>query len=705
MKIFHKAAGLYLLAGVHIAGITATPTLNTYTRQFCFTRYTTSSVSSISTTTDTNTIHSLTISTYHPANVITITPQPTTITSISISVATSTKFEGPTQTVTSNSISTVTVIQTTTVSETTNLGPIETVTISQSTLTVPTSPGFIPLASDPAVIAAGGAESDAVDTGTHKELKDRREVNVQRTTIVNVFSTANININNNNNKPKTTTRKNHLYKNSPRDSDSIPEELVDPDDPAPERRATNVQVHKTTNVAVNINGTPVTKSISIPHFPHWPPRARDAIPDDPAPERRATNVQVHKTTNVAYNLNGTPVSSIKFPFPHWPPRDSIPEELVDPAVPVPERRATNVQKTTNVFKTTNVAVNINGTPVTKSIKFPHWPPRDSIPEELVDPAAPAAEPRANNVQRATNVQVHKTTNIAYNLNGTPVSSISIPHFPHWPPRDSIPEPEPVDTPSLQPRDPDSSTPQPRDLDPIPNDEVKPKWWWFNFWSSHDKLRYPYLVRCEEMIRVVVTQVITLQPQQPTTTTLPPDISTSVVSETSTSIITQARRTTTTVIQVETVTSVSTEKDVITNSAPTTTTASIPQATQYDMCQPNNIVSTVGGTSIDLALPLDASTIQITQPWVYVGNPSAKSSNCCALCAQSSTCVGYAFRIDPRTDPGVGPYVACELWEATDGVCDPAIPRYEFQISPHLAFEFAAVVGNGNCGRGNLTIRE
>lgn len=82
MKLFLTATPLCLLAIIHI--VRSADTTNTYTSQFCFTRYSTESVASLPTTTHTNnlTIRSVTVSTLNPSNVIEVTPSPiqTTIT-------------------------------------------------------------------------------------------------------------------------------------------------------------------------------------------------------------------------------------------------------------------------------------------------------------------------------------------------------------------------------------------------------------------------------------------------------------------------------------------------------------------------------------------------------------------------------------------------------------------------------------------------
>lgn len=77
----------------------------------------------------------------------------------------------------------------------------------------------------------------------------------------------------------------------------------------------------------------------------------------------------------------------------------------------------------------------------------------------------------------------------------------------------------------------------------------------------------------------------------------------------------------------------------------------------------------------------------------------KPYNCCATCAQSSTCVGYFYNIDTTANPG--PAVTCFTHEATDGVCDPSGIRYVFRADPNRSTLFPDIVGNGNCGKGQL----
>lgn len=239
---------------------------------------------------------------------------------------------------------------------------------------------------------------------------------------------------------------------------------------------------------------------------------------------------------------------------------------------------------------------------------------------------------------------------------------------------------------------ESSAPSPRNSDI----EAKPKRWWFDSWWKGT--RYPSSVYCQEIVRVTQTQIITLEPQGGSTTTLPPEVPTSVILSTSTQVITSAPSTTTTIVQIEDVTSITTEKDVITRSLPTTTTAFPPQATLYDMCQENNIVATVGGATIDYSLPsYGPSSLQLH--WTYIADPYKKPYNCCAICAQSSTCVGYYYNIDITANPG--PAVTCFTHEATDGVCDPSGIRYVFGADPKRTTLSPDIVGNGNCGKGQL----
>ncbi|KAM0126099.1 hypothetical protein ACHAP3_009469 [Botrytis cinerea] len=452
MRLSYKATALYLLAGEKLIGAIATN--NAHTTQFCFTRYSSESVFSISTTTHTITVPSYTISTYHPEELISVTLPPTVTTTISLSVATSTQIGEATKTVTSNVISTGTVIQTTTLMETTEIGPTITVTAVQSTLTVPASSGFLPLANDPYVIANGGAEGPK---------KKRREVNID----------SKINILMKDNKTKA----------------------------------------------------PATNSSSKP---------------------------------TSFN----------------------------------NRRYSR-------------------------------------------------------------------------------------HHPH-----QADSPEPIDSSASVPMDSDIG--------------AKLKRWWFESWWTGT--RYPSLVYCREIVRNVQTRTITLQPQGGSTTTLPQEVATSVILSTTTQIITSTPSTTTKVVQSENVTSIITEKDVITHGSPTTTTAFPPQATLFDMCQENNIVATVGGATIDYSLPsYGPSSLQLH--WTYIAEPYIKPYNCCAICAQSSTCVGYFYNIDTTANPG--PAVTCFTHEATDGVCDPSGIRYVFRADPNRSTLFPDIVGNGNCGKGQL----
>ncbi|KAF7908170.1 uncharacterized protein EAF01_003925 [Botrytis porri] len=195
-------------------------------------------------------------------------------------------------------------------------------------------------------------------------------------------------------------------------------------------------------------------------------------------------------------------------------------------------------------------------------------------------------------------------------------------------------------------------------------------------------------------------MITLQAQGESTTTLPPEVATSIILSTSTQIITSAPSTTatTTVVQIENVTSIGTEKDVITHSSPSTTTTFPPQATPYDMCQENKIVAAVGGATIDYSLPsYGPSSLQLH--WTYIADPYVEPYNCCAICAQSSTCVGCFYNIDTTANPG--PAVTCYTHEATDGVCDLSGIRYVFRADLKRNTLSPNVAENGNCGRGQL----
>ncbi|KAM0156476.1 hypothetical protein ACHAPG_005286 [Botrytis cinerea] len=251
------------------------------------------------------------------------------------------------------------------------------------------------------------------------------------------------------------------------------------------------------------------------------------------------------------------------------------------------------------------------------------------------------------------------------------------HHPH-----QADSPEPIDSSASVPMDSDIG--------------AKLKRWWFDSWWTG--ARYPSLVYCREIVRNVQTRTITLQPQGGSTTTLPQEVATSVILSTTTQIITSTPSTTTTVVQSENVTSIITEKDVITHGSPTTTTAFPPQATLFDMCQENNIVATVGGATIDYSLPsYGPSSLQLH--WTYIAEPYIKPYNCCAICAQSSTCVGYFYNIDTTANPG--PAVTCFTHEATDGVCDPSGIRYVFRADPNRSTLFPDIVGNGNCGKGQL----
>ncbi|KAF7913259.1 hypothetical protein BELL_0464g00030 [Botrytis elliptica] len=437
MKLLYAATALYLLALLLY-------TIQLRERIFYF-DYNTHNQDSI-----------ISISTYHPGELITVTPPPTVTTTTSLSVVTSTQIGGATQTVTSNVISTGTVIQTTILFETTEVGPTVTITAAQPTLTVPASSGFLPLANDPYVIANGGAGG---------ATKKRRDANIH----------------------------------------------------------SEVSIWMTNDQEIN---------------------------------------------SLTRNTTSKPTSSNNRRYPYHHPHQAANPELAD-----------------------------------------------------------------------------------------------------------------------------SSAPDPKDFDI----KVKPKRWWFDSWWKGT--RYPSSVYCREIVRVTQTQIITLQSQGGVTTTLPPEVATSVILSTSTQVITSASATTTTtVVQIENVTSITTEKDVITRSSPTTTTAFPPQATLYDMCQENNIVATVGGATIDYSLPsYGESSLQFH--WIYIADPYVKPYNCCAICAQSSTCVGYYYNTDTTANPG--PAVTCFTHEATDGVCDPSGLRYVFRADPKRNTLSSDIVGNGNCGKGQL----
>ncbi|KAF7952577.1 uncharacterized protein EAE97_002074 [Botrytis byssoidea] len=117
-----------------------------------------------------------------------------------------------------------------------------------------------------------------------------------------------------------------------------------------------------------------------------------------------------------------------------------------------------------------------------------------------------------------------------------------------------------------------------------------------------------------------------------------------------------------------------------------------------MCQENNIVAIVGGATIDYSLPsYGPSSLQLH--WTYIADPYVKPYNCCAICAQSSTCVGHYYNVDTTANPG--PAVTCFTHEATDGICDPSGIRYVFRADPKRNTLSPDMVGNGNCGKGQL----
>lgn len=119
-----------------------------------------------------------------------------------------------------------------------------TVTVTQAIATIPTSSGFIPLASNPAVISAGSAGV------AHKELK-AREVNVFKTTNLNVFKTVNYNVNHG----KSAIRHPHYYL----EKESVPETPVYPPEPRATYRGEETNIFST---IVNININTPTKTVT-----------------------------------------------------------------------------------------------------------------------------------------------------------------------------------------------------------------------------------------------------------------------------------------------------------------------------------------------------------------------------------------------------------------------------------------------------------
>lgn len=503
MKLFHTAA-LCLLAGAKIGG--ALGIVNSYTNQFCFTKYTSEAPATVLTTTHTKTVPFYTVSTYHPSDVVTIVPRPTVTTSTFVSQVTSTQFEGATRTITNNVVSTGTVVKTTTLFEAAEAGI--------------TAAAFIP--TNPAVIVVEEAEEDAEPK---KDLKVRRGIFNRGKPKTHATSTSNVYVSSNfhatyyynYNGHITIIENNNGYKTTTYTSQGHPATIIGPTPPPPVVRSPDPTPQPLPDVPqVEARETP-KKDFKV-HRGFWP------WPKLPTTYSSGTT-QYHATT--VFVKNGKYTTSY----------------------------ITNNKDVTTIYRT---AGGTSQTITTTLAKRDEARTPNPTPKAL--PTIPQVEARETSqvTSKTTIVNVHTTVLINVADPKTTFKSTSTKNFVttkvnHHRARSAIPaEPQARATHINHPHGQLQDT----------HFQVQPKKSWFDFWWG--TARYPSIVYCQELVKVVNTQVVVLPGREPSTTTLPHGTSTSIVLSTRKHVVTEAPVTTKTVVHHEYVTSTSTEKALATN---------------------------------------------------------------------------------------------------------------------------------------------
>ncbi|KAF4552266.1 Hypothetical protein D9617_10g072470 [Elsinoe fawcettii] len=194
-------------------------------------------------------------------------------------------------------------------------------------------------------------------------------------------------------------------------------------------------------------------------------------------------------------------------------------------------------------------------------------------------------------------------------------------------------------------------------------------------------QYPVAVSCTASSTIITTRRTTITAATSTTTAAVPTVfvtQTSTVTVTRTSVPADATKIIT--VSTDTQTSTSTSTTSTTQTSTSTFTVNVASATFLAQCAPNNIVGSAVGQKIGTISFNKAFTLQS----LYVKDTSGYG--CCAQCATSTNCAGYAQA------PGSG---AC-YYLTTDGRCDVGQSwgdRFHYYNTNGDGYR----VGNGQCG--------
>ncbi|KAK0303502.1 hypothetical protein LTR01_008057 [Friedmanniomyces endolithicus] len=200
--------------------------------------------------------------------------------------------------------------------------------------------------------------------------------------------------------------------------------------------------------------------------------------------------------------------------------------------------------------------------------------------------------------------------------------------------------------------------------------------------THSPALYPSTVTCG--VLVIATKTATKTITASTTTILTAatpisTVSTTLSFSTTSTVLLIHASTTSTLSTTTTSTTLTTIFPTTTVTSTSTVTQQAPVSTAYAQCQPNNIVTNVNGNGI--------SQVNFLVSEYFTSIPAASSpAACCALCAQSATCVTYAYF-------GAN---ECELQTRADGVCQGNAAVNEFFTQPQTDHSYA--IGNGACGQ-------
>ncbi|KAK0867916.1 hypothetical protein LTS02_003889 [Friedmanniomyces endolithicus] len=199
--------------------------------------------------------------------------------------------------------------------------------------------------------------------------------------------------------------------------------------------------------------------------------------------------------------------------------------------------------------------------------------------------------------------------------------------------------------------------------------------------THSPALYPSTVTCGVLVIATKTAIKTVTASTTTTLTAATPISTvstTVTFSTTSTVLLVDASTTNTISTTTTSTTLTTLSPSTTVTSTSTVTQQAPASTAYAQCQPNNIVTHVNGNGI--------IEIDFNVPEVFTTVPASSPAACCALCAQSATCVSYAYF--GGND--------CELQTRVDGVCQGNAAVNAFFTQPQTDYSWA--VGNGACGQ-------